>query len=106
MKIRVFSFLFFFCFKSIQTIESIPLLNIVTSDNKVFLQWVVVINFTLSSQKIITQHHELCIIIHTLLLFSGPVVSNSLRAHKLQRARPPCPSPSPEVCPNLSLLHQ
>ena len=29
--------------------------------------------------------------------FSLSVVSNSLRPHELQHARPPCPSPTPEV---------
>ena len=29
--------------------------------------------------------------------FSRSVVSNSLRSHELQHARPPCPSPSPGV---------
>ena len=29
--------------------------------------------------------------------FSRSVVSNSLRPHELQHARPPCPSPSPRV---------
>ena len=34
------------------------------------------------------------------LLFSCPVMSETLlRPHGLQHARPPCPSPSPEVCP-------
>ena len=33
-----------------------------------------------------------------MLLFSCPVVSDSLRPHGLQQARPPCPSLSPEVC--------
>ena len=33
-----------------------------------------------------------------LLLFSCPIVSNSLLLHGLQYSRPPCPSPSPEVC--------
>ena len=33
------------------------------------------------------------------LLFSHPVVSDSLWPHELQHNRPPCPSPSPEVCP-------
>ena len=41
-----------------------------------------------------------------LLLFSHPVVSNSLRPHGLQRIRPPCLSPSPEVCQSLCPLHQ
>ena len=41
-----------------------------------------------------------------LLLFSGPVVSYSLRLHGLQCARPLCPSPSPGVCPSSCPLHQ
>ena len=32
--------------------------------------------------------------------FNLSVVSNSLRPHKLQHARPPCPSPTPRVYPN------
>ena len=32
--------------------------------------------------------------------FSGSVVSNSLRPHESQHARPPCPSPTPGVHPN------
>ena len=32
--------------------------------------------------------------------FSRSVVSNSLRPHELQHARPPCPSPTAEVHPN------
>ena len=35
-----------------------------------------------------------------LSLFSCSVVSNSLRLHKLQHIRPPCPSLSPRVCSN------
>ena len=35
--------------------------------------------------------------------FSHSVVSNSLRPHGPQHARPPCPSPTPEVCSNSSL---
>ena len=38
-----------------------------------------------------------------LLLLSCPVISNSLQHHGLQHSRPPCPSPSPGVCP--SSLH-
>ena len=32
--------------------------------------------------------------------FSRSVVSDSLRPHELQHARPPCPSPTPRVHPN------
>ena len=35
-----------------------------------------------------------------------PVVSGSLRPHGLQHARPPCPSPSPGVCPSSCSLHR
>ena len=41
-----------------------------------------------------------------LLLFSRPVVSDSLQPHGLQHARPPCPSPSPRVCSSSCLLHR
>ena len=40
-----------------------------------------------------------------LLLFSCPVVSDSLQPHGLPHARPPCPSASPRVCPSSSSLH-
>ena len=39
------------------------------------------------------------------LLFSHPVMSNSLQPHGLQCTKPPCPSPSPEVCPTSCPLH-
>ena len=41
-----------------------------------------------------------------LLLLSRLVVSDSLWPHALQHARPPCPSPSHEVCPSSCPLHQ
>ena len=37
--------------------------------------------------------------IPALLLFSHQVMSNSSWPHGLQHTRPPCPSPSPRVCP-------
>ena len=40
-----------------------------------------------------------------LLLFSRPVVSDSLQPHELQHARSHCSSPSPEVCPSSWPLH-
>ena len=40
----------------------------------------------------------------SLLFFSHPVVSDSLRPHGLQHARPPCPSPSPGVKPSSSIV--
>jgi len=41
-----------------------------------------------------------------LLLFSHPVMSNSLQPHGLQHARPSCPSPSPKVCPSSCPWHR
>ena len=38
--------------------------------------------------------------------FSRSVVSDSLRPHESQHARPPCPSPTPRVHPNSCLLSQ
>ena len=38
--------------------------------------------------------------------FSRSIVSNSLRPHELQHARPPCPSPTPKVHPNPCPLSQ
>ena len=38
--------------------------------------------------------------------FSCSVVSDSLQPHGLQHARPPCPSPTPRVYPNLCPLSQ
>ena len=40
------------------------------------------------------------------VLFSRSVVSNSLRPHEPQHARPPCPSPAPRVHPNPCPLSQ
>ena len=41
-----------------------------------------------------------------LLLFSCSVVSNSLRPHRLQHTRLPCPSVAPRVCSNSCPLNQ
>ena len=38
--------------------------------------------------------------------FSHSVMSDSLRPHELQHARPPCPSPTPGVHPNLCTSSQ
>ena len=38
--------------------------------------------------------------------FSRSVLSDSLRPHELQHARPPCPSPTPGVYPNSCLSSQ
>ena len=41
-----------------------------------------------------------------LLLFSCPVLSDSLWPHGLQHTRPPYPSPSPRVCWSLQSLYR
>ena len=48
----------------------------------------------------------LLLLLLLLLLFSCPVMSDSLLPHGLQHTRPPCPSPSPGVCPSSCSLHQ
>ena len=47
-------------------------------------------------------HHYLHYLHHSFnsVQFSLSVVSNSLRPHESQHARPPCPSPSPGVLPD------
>ena len=42
----------------------------------------------------------------SLVDFSSSVVSNSLKPHGLQHARPPCPSPTPRICSNTCPLSQ
>ena len=42
----------------------------------------------------------------SLLLPSRSVMSDSLRSHELEHTRPPCPPPSPKVCPRSCLLLQ
>ena len=39
------------------------------------------------------------------MLFSCPVMCDSLQPHELQDARCSCLSPSPEICPSSCLLH-
>ena len=48
----------------------------------------------------------MCIYEVVVVVFSCPVVSDSLWPHRLQHARPHCPSPSPRVCPSSCSLHQ
>ena len=43
---------------------------------------------------------ESCLVLFSSVQFSHSVVSNSLRPHESQHARPPCPSPTPGVHSN------
>ena len=45
-------------------------------------------------------------VIGSLLLFTSPVLSDSLLPRGLQHAWPPCPSLSPRVCPSSCSLHR
>ena len=42
----------------------------------------------------------MCVYIYQSVQFSHSVVSESLRPHELQHARPPCPSSTPGIHPN------
>ena len=50
-----------------------------------------------------------CVCVFSSVQFSPSVVSNSLRPHESQHARPPCPSPTPGVhsnsCPSSRWCH-
>ena len=48
----------------------------------------------------VCKHHNLIFEHFSSFQFSHSVVSNSLRPHESQHARPPCPSPTPGVHPN------
>ena len=45
-------------------------------------------------------------VVTNLVQFIHSVVSDSLRPHELQHARPPCPSPTPRIHPNLCASSQ
>ena len=51
-----------------------------------------------------------CLVSQSVSQFSRSVMSNSLRPHESQHARPPCPSPTPGVhsnsCPSSQWCHQ
>ena len=52
---------------------------------------------------------DLFLLLSFLVQFSHSVVSDSLQPHKLQHARPPCPSPAPRIhsnsCPSSQWCH-
>ena len=51
-------------------------------------------------KKVLNFHFSLAWFKASSVHFSCSVVSDSLRPHELQHARPPCPSPIPRVYPN------
>ena len=57
----------------------------------------------LKKKKVSKKRHSTCVLLilpsPSSVQFSRSVVSNSLRPHELQHARPPCPSPTPGVHP-------
>ena len=66
--------------------------------------------FKRTESKVWTDIHSLVFIMTLLTIssvqFSHSVVSDSLRPHESQRARPPCPSPTPRVHPDSRPLSQ
>ena len=56
-------------------------------------------------QRMLKLPHN-CTHLSSVQLFSHSVVSDSLRQHELQHARPPCPSLTPRVCSNSHPLSQ
>ena len=65
-----------------------------------------VIHFELTFVKGVRSVSRITFCLWMLFLFSCSVVSDSLRPHELQHARPSCPLPSPGVCSNSCLLSQ
>ena len=67
-----------------------------------------VLVFVYTLYKVIMKYsfYFLCCALHSSVQFSRSVVSGSLRPHELQHARPPRPSPSPEIHPNPCPLSQ
>ena len=56
---------------------------------------------TLEEEELYRKHHDSDFIIcYSSVQFSRSVVSDSLRSHESQHARPPCPSPTPGVHPD------
>ena len=64
---------------------------------------------SLSSTPDVTFSPSFASLINHSVQFSRSVMSNSLRLHGLQHARPPCPSPTPRVfsnsCPSSQWCH-
>ena len=60
---------------------------------------------TKATEHSTAQHSCYCSLLSSIQ-FSHSVVSNSLRPHEPQHARPPCPSPTPRVHPNSCPLSQ
>ena len=58
--------------------------------------------YLVKMQSHLVKHHSSI----SSVQFSHSVVSDSLRPHELQHARPPCPSPTPGVYPNPCPLSQ
>ena len=82
-----------FCFFHISTFFKNPLMTL--TDHKMSFPYTEPVN-----------HAEMTVIYITyfMLQFSRSVMSDSLRPHGLQHARPPCPSPTPRAYSNSSPL--
>ena len=77
--------------------------------------WEILIDNSFNFPKIQTKQENILIFFmspkgfHVFIQFSCSVMSDSLRPHESQHARPPCPSPTPEVysnsCPSSRWCH-
>ena len=78
----------------------------------IFYKWDCFLNFLESSLLVYRNTVEfVCWLLYSIssVKFSRSVMSDSLRPHELQHARPPCPSPTPRVysnsCPSSRWCH-
>ena len=68
---------------------------------QIFKTGCLILKFIVTVQRFLSRCWELLL----LLLFSHPVVSDSLPLNRLQHARLPCPLPSPKVFPSSCPSH-
>ena len=62
--------------------------------------WWATVHAVTKIQTRLSEHKSIYMDIDFSVQFSSSVLSDSLRPHKPQHARPPCPSPAPGVYPN------
>ena len=72
-----------------------------TFGSHIYLMWLIFFSMTLFVFEIMDPQHCYFLVYRiSSVQFSSSVVSDSLRPHELQHARPPCPSPTPGVHSN------
>ena len=90
-----------FVFLRLVSLSITPLKSIHVADGKIsfFYGWIIFYCIYLP-HFLYSFIHRWALRFFPCLQFSHSVVSDSLRPHELQHARPPCPSPTPGVHPN------